>query len=121
MIGGSLIITRILISKILNISTSMILVSTNAIGLLKLHYTKQLLPSLIQDCGWKMPCSNWQGEEVVHFHLPTACDMFLLIRASDVFEMEEYFLHLNSILNQDPTNLDTFLFKLTWIKKNKFN
>jgi len=44
-------------------------------------------------------------------------DMLLLIRAFNIFEMEEYFMHLNSIMNQDPTNMDTFLFKLTWIKK----
>ena len=68
-----------------------------------------------------MSCSNWKGEEVVHFHLPTTCDMLLLIRASDVFEMEEYFLYLNSILNQDLTNLGIFLFKLTWMEKNQLD
>jgi hypothetical protein len=30
-------------------------------------------------------------------------------------------MHLNSILNQDPANLDTFLFRLTWIKKNQLD
>ena len=46
------------------------------------------------------------------FSSTTTCDMLCLIRSSDIFEMKEYFLHLNSIVNQDPANLDTLLFKL---------
>jgi hypothetical protein len=64
-----------------------------------------------------MACYNWQVKAIVHFHLPSACNMFLLIIASDVFELVEYFLHMNSIMNQDPANLDTFLLRLTCIKK----
>jgi len=69
----------------------------NAIGLLKLNYTKQLLPSLAKDRRWNMHCSNLQDEVAIHFHLEIACSMLLPIRDSDVFEMVEYFLHLNSI------------------------
>lgn len=59
-----------------------------------------------------MPCYNWQGEEAIHFRLPTACDMMLMVRTSYAFEMEEYFLHMNSIMNQDPANVDTFFIQI---------
>jgi len=89
---------------------------------LKLHYTKQLLPSSTHDCDWKMECHNWQVKEAIHFHLPTSCSMLLLIRPSNIFEpILEYFLHLKSILNQDPPNLDAILFRLAWIKKNQLD
>ena len=81
------------------------------ICLFKLHYTKQLLPSPTKDCGQKMECQNWQGKEVVHFHLLDDCGMFLLVRTFNIFEpILKYFMHLNSFLNQDPTNLDTFFY-----------
>ena len=63
-----------------------------------------------------MACCNWKGKATVHFYLPTSCDMPLLIRASDAFELVEYFIKLNSILNKVLANFYTFLFKLAWIK-----
>ena len=73
-------------------------------------------------------CYNWKGEVAVHFQLPNApCGMMLLIRASDVLELFEYFVHIKSILNymHEPTNFFTLIINsITLIdmdEKHKFN
>ena len=69
-----------------------------------------------------MACYNWpQGEAAIHFHIPTTCGMLLMIRVSNVLELVEYFLHLNSILIQvEPANLDTLiLFIFPWLQNKQ--
>jgi hypothetical protein len=53
-----------------------------------------------------MACYNWKGKAAAHFHQTFSYDIFLLIRACDIFVLVEYLAHPNSILIYDPTKFN---------------